>query len=793
MTFRNLLYYLRKYKIAAFLNLAGMAVALAALIIIAIQLKYEASFNHCHENYERIVRYDFGAPGAGYYAVLSYEHVKVGANHPLVEEACVMYPYDTEVDFRSVKYPERVFQEMSNNVSYNLPKVFTFNMKEGSSDCLKEPGKLLISETLANKAFPGESALGQIVSCIGETLQVGGVYYDFPAGSTLRNIVYRRLDTETLSSDWGSSSYNCYLLLKKGVDPKNCFIDLKPYAKNFWWQSAPVNSQEEFIERINDFQKFTPLDEVYYDNKTLFAYGTTSSKTNTMLLVFLGFIVLVVATINMNNFHLSLVPLRVHCINTLKVMGASVKSLRYKLTFEAILINLLAMAMAIGLVIVLKGTSLNSLVAPGLSLTGQTDTLLIVLAFAVVAAIAAGLYPAINITSFQPAMALKGSFGLSPKGRKLRVVLLCFQNAASMALVTLATFLMLQNAYISKVDYGYDKEQLVDVVMNSKMLDNKEAFRRALLENPDIEEVAFGFNKYSASDEFTTSGKNLPDMTTFQFINSPCSMTLPQTLGLDLLDGRFFIESEEHGQGAYVVTESFAKMVGLKVGTNFWDGIVVGICSDFCYHTLHKETTNFAFYFPGDESWLANSSDIPWLEMVKNCYIRTVKGADMAAVKASIQKTLSDFDPYFPFNIITHDEVMENAYMQEKKPGTLITIFSILSIIISIVGVVSIAIFDSQYRRREVAVRKVFGSKTADIIRSTNIKYAKVMVVAAVIAVPVSYIIVNNWMARFTIHVPMLWWVFALSVVVVSGITLATITLQSLKAASANPVENLRG
>ena len=165
----------------------------------------------------------------------------------------------------------------------------------------------------------------------------------------------------------------------------------------------------------------------------------------------------------------------------------------------------------------------------------------------------------------------------------------------------------------------------------------------------------------------------------------------------------------------------------------------------------------------------------------------------MAAVKASIQKTLSDFDPYFPFNIITHDEVMENAYMQEKKTGTLITIFSILSIIISIVGVVSIAIFDSQYRRREVAVRKVFGSKTADIIRSTNIKYAKVMVVAAVIAVPVSYIIVNNWMARFTIHVPMLWWVFALSVVVVSGITLATITLQSLKAASANPVENLRG
>lgn len=675
----------------------------------------------------------------------------------------------------------RIYQEPSRRIAPEMTDVFYFTMVEGDAAAVHDPEKILMPESMARKIFGTQSAIGKLLIAGEKTFTVGGVYKDFPKNSSLTNILYYSLEDENLHS-WENFNYSYFIRLDR---PENVDGLIENFKNYFNRQKAEENG---FSFNNTDYTfRIVPLTDLHFCGQVL--YDTTPKTSPQILFVLftIGILIVVIAGINFTNFSTALAPMRIKTINTQKVLGETTSRTRKALLIEAVSLCILSYLLALLLVFIAKDTQIATLVDTDISLKNYPYLLFFTFILAVGTGLLAGLYPAFYMTSFQPALVLKGTFGLSPQGRKLRSLLIGIQYVASFALIIGAMFMYLQNHYMHHTPLGYDKDALIVTNLNQKVRKSYQAFASQLKNFAEIEDVTFAETLLSSADQYMNWGCEFRDMD----INYQCLPVDPgflKVLGIKINDGRDFQEGDmKTTHGVYIFNESARNKYNFQLNDRIDSTEIVGFIPDIKFASFRMEVTPMAFFVWGKTRWGKLSED----RYYQYAYIK-VKGSAMGEAMDHVRSTLKTFDPEYPFNVRFFDSVLNALYTKEQRLSKLITIFSLLAVFISIVGVFGLVVFDSEYRRKEIGVRKVLGSTTAQIIILFNKTYIRILCICFVVAVPMAWYGISQWLKNFAYKIPMYMWVYILAFLLIGLITLLTVTFQNWRTANENPVHSIK-
>ena len=789
---KNLIPVIRRFKLAATLNILGLSIAFAAFMVIMIQLDYDYGFDKFHKDYDKIFRVEF-VDGTSAQTVISRplaERFFESSPHIVVGALTNPYSWNSFFHVENDDGVRNSFSESYRRVTPEYPEVFGFDFVEGDRDALKAPDNVIIPLSIARKLFGNQSAIGRQLIYSRSNQTVGAVYRDFPKNTIVGNHIYASIGDEN-KGEWGNWNYHVYIRVNEAENVSQLFENFK---RNFDSQSAPDwfswddeedDDNDDDDDDYSSHLRFTSLPDIHYVTDATFDPTPKASRQMLLILFSIAIAIIVIAAINFTNFSMALAPMRIKSVNTRLVMGAQRSNMRLMFVFEAVFFCLLSYFVATGLILLFKITPLASLIDADLSLSAHG---LIVGGTALVALIAgflAGIYPAFYMTSFEPALALKGSFGLSPKGKQLRNTLIGIQFLASYALIIGALFMYLQNHFMQNSPLGYDKDQLITVNIG-RIEEKQEAFTNQIKLHSGIEDVTFGEMLLSSSDQYMGWGMMYKgEGINFQCL--PVDYTFLEVMGIEITEGRNFRREDTNKENCtYIFNETARQKYNMEINTSLdgWQqGEIIGFISDIKFASFRMEVEPMAFIVWGTENWGRQPDQ---------AYIKVKAGADIRSAISHIRSTLKEFDAEFPFEVRFYDEVLQRLYEKEVATSSLITLFSLIAIFISIVGVFGLVVFESQYRRKEIAIRKVHGATSIGIVVMFNKAYLRILAVCFVIAAPVAWYAVNRWLQNFAYKTPMYWWVFLLAFVAVAAITICTVTFQNWRVANDDPVNVIK-
>lgn len=790
---RNFFSVLRRFKMATILNILGLSVAFAACMVIMMQVDYDKNFDTFHEDAAMIYRVELQWGDQPAQAILPRPLADIFTRFsPHIKAGALTRPFYNETLFKVDNNGQREnFLEENTFVYPSFTEVFRFEMTEGTAEALQEPNTALIPQSMARRMFGNASAIGKTLET-GEVKQmisgtfkekagrftVGGVYKDFPRNSIVGNVIYMPMDEKENLDAWGNSSYNFYIRLDSPESATGLVKDFLAYYKKnelgknlSWYGSGEANFR---LIRLTD---------IHFTTDATYDATPKSSRQTVWILMAIAIVILIIAGINFTNFSTALTPLRIRSINTQKVLGSPDSLLRFSLQAEAVCISLVAYVLALGLVYYMGISPLAGLVDADMSLGAHTVLVGSMALIAVAVGVLAGLYPSYYITSFPPALVLKGSFGLAPEGRILRNVLICVQFIASFALIIGAMFMYLQNKYMSNSPLGYDKDQLIVTNVTGSVKDSKNTFVNQLKAFSGIEDVTFAEVLLSSQDQFMgwgreVNGKNI------QFQCLPVDASFLNVMNVRVNEGREFRKEDElTPRGVFIFNERARQAYDLKLGDKIADSEIIGFMPDVKFASFRTEVTPMAFYLWGQDNWSTGPA---------YAYVKVKAGSDMRAALEQVKEVLKKIDPDYPFNVRFYDEVMNTVYAKEKNLSMLITLFSLIAVFISMVGVFGLVVFESQYRKKEIGIRKVMGSTTSQILVMFNRTYFRILLICFVLSTPLAYYAIRRWLENFAYKTPMYWWVFIVAFILVASITLLTVTFQNWRAASENPVKSIK-
>jgi putative ABC transport system permease protein len=771
---------------ATALNVAGLSVAFAAFMVIMMQVTYDRGFDRMHPQADRIFRADLlrGDYRMTFHARALLDDIMAAS--PRIEAGTLINPYVGSINFIVGEGSESVgFREPVVTCYPEITRIFGFSFTEGDAGCLTDPEKVIIPQSMARRMFGREAAVGrQIVANqfiwtkeMPKTLTVGGVYRDFPGNTQLDNAVYTAID-RTMEENYEASNFICYLLIDGGAAPEEVEADIN---RNLDFSPAWNPEGRELSISIE------PLTGIYLSNNTSGGLFRSINPATVRILLAIALLIVFIAGINFTNFSIAMAPSRVRSINTQKVFGCSGRALKGALVSEALAIAFVSWAAALLLVGFLDAYRLLSFMEADMDPLGHPALMLLTGGVALLAGLLAGLYPAWYVTSFQPAMALKGSFALSAAGRRLRIGLTGFQYVISAGLLVGAAFIQLQNNYVRDYDQGFSKDRVAIVELSYDMhAKSSEAIVNGLKEYPGIEEVAFAKQKLGARDSYTTYMLTYADQR-FGCYVLEVSPNFLSVMGVPVIEGRDFTESD--AQQPERLTCIFNRpvweamkmkpgdLVDISLGSGS-SGPVAGLADEVKMTSLRRGADPIVFVVnPG--------------QPLPNAFVRIGAGAGVAGAVEHIRSTIAGIDPYFPFDIEFYDDVYHSLYQKEERMGRVISWLSLLAIIISVIGVFGLVVFDTQYRRREIGIRKVHGATVGQILVMFNGVYMRIVCVCFVIGAPVAWYAVSRWLENFAYRTPLYWWVYCAAFAIVAALTVLTVTFQSRRAANANPAESI--
>ena len=784
---RNFIRIFQRFKLAMTLNILGLSVAFTAFMIIMMQWRYDTTFGQNIPNADRIYRVDAnGSFGGGQIAVASQpmaEAVKQSSPHIMAGGLMMPWPYPSYLSVEGKQGEPQTYKENVTICTPDIVKVFQFDMLEGSADALQVDDKILIPESMAKKYFGNESAIGKRV---GSDLNlfiengvyyVGGVYKDFEENGILENKAF--ISMGDLGKDqWGSMNGSLYIRLDSPENAPDLLPNFYRYAEQIGLEETIKNSSTggDLYE-----MKLMPLLDLHFAQGIMFDFIPKANRTTVYLLFSIAWIILIIAAINFTNFNTALSPIRMKSINTQRVLGSTVGELRRNLTIETVLVSFCAYVLSVYWLYLAESLGINSLVQGEISVVHNYPIVLLTGLVSILLGAVAGIYPAYYMTSFQPALALKGTFGLSLAGRRLRTVLMSVQFITAFALIIASIFMALQNRFMQNASVGYEKENVLVAEVSPKAQAAYKALKSDLSQISGVQGVTFANDLLSLGDNYGQWGRSYKGKEV-DFAVLWVDDSFLDVMGIDILEGRRFLPSDTTGAGALVINKMMADKYQMAVGENMLSGEkIVGIMPDIKYASFRITTSPMAFLATDDDFYKRQYA-----------YIKTAPGVDMFTVRESVEKALAQFDSSYPSNVRFFDTMLETTYQTERNLATLITLFSLLAVFISVVGVFGMVVFDSEYKRKEIGIRKVLGSTTTEILILFNKTYIKVLAVCFLLAAPCAWYGVHVWLQNFAYKIPIYWWVFPLAFLLISLITVATVTYQNWHAANENPVNSIK-
>lgn len=807
IAFRNFLTTLRRYKISSLLNVIGLTLAFTAFYVIMTQVWWELGYNRSLHEADRIYlveNEDGYEPGKWSSWLNRPVPERVIASTAGVEVGgCMWGGFGSGTCWTSNEpsFGYNKFSASCGSVSLPFLDVFAFRSVEGDVHDIGKPKSVIVSREAAERMRVGVGSLIWVDTDEPQpdgAMEVVAVFEDFPDNSLLGECeVVKNLGETNLytTSEW---SFNYFVKFRPGADPDE-------FARQ--WTNVNQEMQREAAEKRaaagdaadDDDEsgiygvRLSPVSDLYFESDSQ-APCRQGSVVTTYTLLGIAVLVIVLAFINFVNFFFALVPVRIRTVNTFKVFGAPASSLRFNFVFEAFGLVLIALLAAWYVSFALQGTEFASYISASLALSQNLEVVGLVAVVAFVMALAASLYPAWYITSFAPALVVKGSFGGTRSGRRLRTLLLGVQFFISIGLIIATSFIRLQHDYMMHYDMGFDKENLLAVRLSERGAVSYDALRQKLLSDPQVKDVTGATSRLVSVGRMGWGREFKGRQVAFQsYVVQPDFL---RVMGIPITDGRDFLESDfDKELGTMIFNEAARREFEMQVGDRINgfvspDEQIVGFCADFNFKPLQYGVSPFCFYLLPKKIQQENYWHLPHV-----VYVRMTPGADIAAVTAHIRRCIAEVDPRTePGDIVVRvfDEELGLEYDNERKLTAIVGLFALLAVVIALMGVFGLVLFETQHRRREIAVRRVMGASRGEILAMFNRRYVMLVAVCFVLAVPVSIWAVRHWLAGFAYAVPLYWWVFALALAGVLAVTALTVTVRSWRAVNENPAESVK-
>lgn len=757
-------------KRAMVINTFGLSVAFAAFLIILMQVYFDRSFDACHADAERIYRIELGIQG-NKFAIVSRPITEFISQSPLIETSALASVTITPITFRiDHNNKQDLYEEFTQSVTPSFTDVFRFDMKEGTDSALELPDQVLIPESLAKKMFDNESAVGKQLKEEAKSVVVGGVYKDFPKNSSIGNFVYRSIPEKERGS-WGDLKYNAYI---KTIPSAN-ITEEKTRLENELAQTLKENEPDMPATRLY----LTPLRMLHNVTDVMYDFAPKSDKQTATILLIIAWAIIVVASINYMNMSMALVPKRMKSININRVLGGTNVLIRINYVLESIAIGLLSFFIGLLIVVIVSKTSIVSLMDADIHFWKHPGLTLFTFAIALLVGGLSGLYPSFYITSFQPALVLKGNFGMTIEAKKLRQLLIGIQFITAFVLIMSSGFMYLQNNHLRHADVGYDRDQIILSSVNPHIVKNKSAFTHQLKSFSGITDVTYAASALSTADNY--NGWNAQyngEKIMFQWI--PVDPSFIEVMNIEVSEGRGFREDDQK-IGKYIFNEKAKNEFGLALNTLIDGTEIIGFIPDIQYTTFRTISAPMAFY-------VSPSNDYS-----KYAYIKVKAGSDMKSALEHVKSVVHEYEGEKPLQIRFYDEVFNQVYEKEQNLMFLVSLFSIIAVIISITGVLGLVFFENEYRQREIGIRKVLGANEINILVLFNKSYLPILAACFAIACVITYHFVSRWLENFSIQTPLYWWVFLMSGLLVIFVTVVTVSWQSWKTATSDPLETMRG
>ena len=781
------------------LNIVGMAMAFAALYVIMVQVNFDLGYNKKVKDSDRIYAIsmpDWYTPG----------NWKTTLSRPLCENvinnvSCVECGGTTSIG--KGYYSEKFFLQEDGNSSFYLNvsqsslgafKVFSVEAVEGSIDNIVPWKDLVISDTKAEKLglHVGDVIYSHNHGATMQQYNIAAIYKHFPANTDLSEIecfVNMGDLNIDLFSEW---SYPYFVKLNSADDiepfEKQAFDYVVKTFNNMANEHGEELSEEDRKEAESRLKiKLFPFDEMYFE-KTISSTGRSGSKTTTYTLLAIAILVIVIAFINFINFFFALVPVRLKSVNTRKILGASRSNLVFGIVVESVVMIIVAIALAAGIVKLFCGSTFAALIPCSALISNNIAIAFGTALGGIVLAIVSSLYPALYITAFPPAFALKGSLGTASKGMAFRVGLICFQFIVSLILIICASFVTMQRQYMLHYDMGFDRSNLLQVNTSSKIAAMRESATSELKNNPEIKDVTFASGDIVTSFRMDWGRPFKGEQINFKCY--PVQHNFLDFMGIEIVEGRNFTDSDELcDNGVFIFNEAARDKFGLtledKIHGHQTETDIVGICKNFNYKALSEGIEPFALYIFGKNPWTT----------LNTLYIRTQPGTDIPTLIDWIKTKLNEMDPSVPkdeFDVMFFDSRLDSEYGRERNTSRIILLFTVLAITISLMGVFGLVMFEAEHRRKEIAIRRINGASVVDVLKMFNIKFIRIVIVCFVLSIPISWLIVDAYLKGFAYRMPTHWWVFFSAFLSVMIVTLIVVTLRCLSAALSNPIKSIK-
>jgi len=766
----------RKQKMVMVINLLGLSFGLALVMFISIYLANEVNADKFHKNLKFIYRVDAKVQSTIYPITADPLANWLKQNFPEIElSSRIFTPF-----FKTLQYVT------VNNNSFEVEKplfvdpsffqIFTFPVASGKiSEQSSNNYSVILTEPLAKKLFGSENPVGKTLSFCGKNLfTVTAVLEELPANSTLQfdilfpfNVVsdYSKFKL----NNWNNSAYQTIVLTKSAPALLNDKIT------NLFNRQFP-NSGFKY--------SLTSLSAIHFSQDSVYdLLFNRGSKAELILFLIVALCVLFIAVINFVNMSIALSALRVKEIGIHKIEGATRSKLLIQLVGESVLVSVASAIIALFLIELFFPVFNNLLQNPiTRSLIRDPKFYAALAGLGLMTGLIAGIYPAIKFSSMPVTAVLQSKKTLIQK-RKWDDLLLVFQFTISLALIISSLFLNKQMSYIQTHELGFDKEHILYVPLSDQLFKQKDMIKEKLSRIPGVVHISSSdFIPGQTYSIWRLDLKAHGENREFDTFHTQVDPGYVKTLGLKIVQGRDFDPLRPSDRNKYLVNEAFIKSFKVdnisEISIN--GAQIIGLVKDFNFYSLHQNVTPLAIR-------LSDHNPSAILIRMKVPNVKDIQRI-IFAIKACITEDIPDafFDVRFMNNHI------QSLYQKEIKTAYLLNCFTFFAILISCLGLFALALLTINNRTKEIGIRKVNGAKISEIMITVNKDFLKAFVLANVLALPVAYYAMYRWLQNFAYKTELSWWIFALAGSIALGIALLTVSWQSWKAATRNPVEALR-
>ncbi|MEO9891759.1 FtsX-like permease family protein [Aurantibacter sp.] len=777
IAFRNLL----NRKSYAIINIVGLSLGLWCTLLIGLWIVDEFNKDSFHTNGDRIslVMSTFVSDdGIG--------DTWGGTGYPVGEALAENFP-DIENVVRTSGPREAVSTVDENTISTKVLaadayffELFSFPLLEGNpEDCLKNSKNVVLSEEKAKLFFPNESAIGKTVNLmLDETMEpymVSGIFKKLPEQSTLQYdaVVPLANFLPMNNKSWGNTWVNTYILSRENSNIKGLSQKLKNIPKEVGGDANRILSLQALKDR-------------YLYSKFENGVVVGGRIDNVILFGIIAIFTLLIACFNFINLTTAWAIKRSKEVGIKKVLGAGRLSLLSQFFVESIVLVFVAVLISVALAY-LSMPLFNSITEKSLAIGFfNLQFYAIVIGIATATVLLSGIYPAYSMANLNGKTALHQKIKGNTNETVLRKGLVIFQFFLCMAMITGTIVVYFQLDYIQNKNLGLDKENIIYMSLDGKTIQQLKAVKSELENFSGIESVSLAGSNFidmgGSTQDPTWEGRAANDgVKSFSIINF--DFGLLEMLKLDVVAGRSFSKQFANDTLNYIVNESAAKLMGVKnpIGKfmSFWGdegGKIVGVVKDFHFNSLHNPISPMIIRCRPSETWLL--------------YAKTIPGNTQSTI-AKMQEVHEQFSE-LPFSYHFLDEAIENGYQEEQKIQLLSSIFAFLAIVISCLGLFGLALFTANQRIKEIAVRKILGANVPSLFKLLSKDFIKLVGLALLIAIPVSWFVMNNWIQTFAFHITIKWWMFGIASLLLMGIALITVSFQTFKVAHKNPSKSLR-